>query len=204
MPDSAPHPGAHVLVAAEDAGETVTLARGLRRAGYRATEAYGLTQALDVARRHEPHLALLGLCAPTTWGMLLAERLALEHELPFVILAADGDPDHVARAGALGALGYLVKPLDISQIVPAVGAALARAAQITALIEKRHQLTQALETGREISMATGIVMERCGLDRQRAFETLRARARSERRRLDVIAAEMLDAVEKVNRLRPPQ
>src|SRR5438132_868362 len=50
--------------------------------------------------------------------------------------------------------------------------------------------------------ATGILMERCALDRNEAFGTLRGRARSERRRLNELSREMLEALEKVNRLRP--
>jgi AmiR/NasT family two-component response regulator len=62
-----------------------------------------------------------------------------------------------------------------------------------------EQLTHALETGRETSMAIGILMERRGLDRQQAFSALRAYARAERRRVEHIAIEFVEAVEKVNK-----
>jgi response regulator NasT len=52
-----------------------------------------------------------------------------------MFLSAFADDDTVAQVKALGAVAYLVKPLDISQIVPTVEAALvtARARKVTAL-----------------------------------------------------------------------
>ena len=48
-------------------------------------------------------------------------------------------------------------------------------------------------------MAIGVLMERRGLDRDEAFEALRSHARSQRRRIHEVAAELVDAVEKVNK-----
>src|SRR4029453_15483413 len=51
------------------------------------------------------------------------------------------------------------------------------------------QLQQALDSRSLIEQAKGVLMERRGLDQQAAFELLRSRARSTRRRLDDIARE---------------
>ena len=45
--------------------------------------------------------------------------------MPFMFLSAFSDEETVAQVEALGAVAYLVKPLDIRQIVPAVEAAFA-------------------------------------------------------------------------------
>ena len=45
--------------------------------------------------------------------------------MPFMFLSAFSDEETVAQVKALGAVAYLVKPLDIRQIVPAVEAAFA-------------------------------------------------------------------------------
>ena len=52
-------------------------------------------------------------------------------------------------------------------------------------------------------MAIGILMERYRLERGVAFELLRDRARSSRRKLTDVAGELLDALEKVNQFQPP-
>ena len=191
--------GAHILIVDDDRLVLATLGHGLRDAGYRVSEASDGATALAMVAREKPDLALLDVRMPDISGVKLAERLAAEHGLPFMFLSAYGDPDIIQRATELGALGYLVKPLDVPQIIPSIEAALARGAQIRTLTDTGEQLHQALESGRETSMAIGILMERRGLDREEAFEALRSHARSQRRRIHEVAAELVDAIEKVNK-----
>ena len=191
--------GAHILIVDDDRLVLATLGHGLRDAGYRVSEASEGAAALAMVAREKPDLALLDVRMPDISGVKLAERLKAEHSVPFMFLSAYGDPDIIQRATELGALGYLVKPLDVPQIIPSIEAALARGAQIRTLTDTGEQLHQALESGRETSMAIGILMERRGFDRDEAFEALRSHARSQRRRIHEVAAELVDAVEKVNK-----
>jgi response regulator NasT len=191
--------GAHILIVDDDRLVLATLGHGLRDAGYRVSEAAEGAAALALVSRDKPDLALLDVRMPDISGVKLAERLAAEHAVPFMFLSAYGDPDIIQRATELGALGYLVKPLDVPQIIPSIEAALARSAQIRSLTDTGEQLSQALESGRETSMAIGILMERRALDRDEAFQALRSYARSQRRRIHEVAAEIVDAVEKVNK-----
>src|SRR5918999_4239734 len=186
--------GAHILIVDDDRLVLATLGHGLRDAGYRVSEAAEGTAALTVAARDKPDLALLDVRMPDISGVKLAERPAAEHGVPFMFLSAYGDPDIIQRATELGALGYLVKPLDVPQIIPSIEAALARSAQIRSLTDTGEQLSQALESGRETSMAIGILMERRGFDRDEAFEALRSHARSQRRRVVDVATELVTAL----------
>ena len=196
--------GAHILIVDDDRLVLATLGHGLRDAGYRVTEAAEGTTALTLVAREKPDLALLDVRMPDISGVKLAERLKAEHSVPFMFLSAYGDPDIIQRATELGALGYLVKPLDVPQIIPSIEAALARGAQIRTLTDTGEQLHHALESGRETSMAIGILMERRGFDRDEAFEALRSHARSQRRRIHEVAAELVDAVETVNKAAGPR
>jgi response regulator NasT len=175
-----------------------TLGSGLRATGYRVTEAHDGETALKLAQEVVPDLALLDVRMPGMSGVQLAERLAAL-EVPFVFLSAYGDPDIIERAKGLGALGYLVKPLDVPQIVPQIEAALARAREIRELKKTGESLSLALESGRETSIAVGILMERRGLDRERAFDALRSIARAQRRRVHDLAAEIVQALETLNK-----
>jgi len=190
--------GIHVLIVDDDRLVLTTLARGLRDAGYRVTEAGDGATALGLVAREMPDLALLDVRMPGMSGIELAARLTSEHQLPFLFLSAYGGPEIVKHAKALGALGYLVKPLDVAQIIPEIEAALGRAAEIDALKNKEEQLSEALENSRETSIAIGILMERRGLGRDQAFEALRSRARGQRRRVHEVAAEIVSALETLN------
>jgi len=94
---------------------------------------------------------------------------------------------------AAGALGYLVKPLDVAQIVPAIEAALARAAETARLRQAEANLTTALSGSRVTSVAVGLIMERYHLGLEQAFEMLRSYARSRREKVAGVAARFVEA-----------
>ncbi|MDB5864607.1 MAG: response regulator [Betaproteobacteria bacterium] len=190
----------HILVVDDDRLVLEMLAEGLRNAGYHVSEAGDCASALAAVALDKPDLALLDVRLPDMPGVNLAERLAADHDVPFMFLSAYDDAETIQHATRVGALGYLVKPLYAPQLVPSIEAALARAAQIRALKTTGDQLSHALESGRETNMAVGILMERLGVDRIAAFEALRVSARSQRRRVHEVSADVVTALETLNKL----
>lgn len=188
----------HVLVVDDDRLVLASLCRGLRQAGYRVSEATNAEEAFGIAERSAPDLALLDVRMPGMSGIELGKLLHERAGVPFLYLSAYGQPDIVSEAAGHGALGYLVKPLDIAQILPSIETALARAAEMRRLREKEGQLATALAGSREVSVAVGLLMERHHIDRDEAFEALRAHARSARRPLTEVAQEIVESTEKLN------
>jgi AmiR/NasT family two-component response regulator len=186
----------HLLVVDDDRLVLAALAEGLRGAGYRVTGAASAEDALVVAGRDVPDLALLDVRMPGMNGIELGGRLR-QAGVPFLYLSAYGDREAVDNALEEGALGYLVKPLDIQQIVPSIEAALVRARDLRKLRETEAQLSSALSGTREISMAVGLLMMRDRINREDAFELLRANARAQRRTVAEIAKELLGSAEKL-------
>ena len=97
-----------------------------------------------------------------------------------------------------GAVGYLVKPIELNQLLPTVIAGLARGDEIRGLRDNEERLGQALQNGRETGMAVGVLMERYRCDRETAFRALRDQARSSQRKLNDVARELLDSAELLN------
>ena len=176
---------AKILVADDERVVLFTLAEGLREAGFEVIEARVGLQALALCQSEAPDLALLDIRMPGLDGLELARRLRDETAVPFLFFSAYGDEAMVKRAVEIGALGYLIKPLLVSSIVPTIRTALARAQDISGL-------QGALESNRTIATAVGIVMRAEGLDRQAAFERLRQQARTERRKLEDLARERVE------------
>ncbi len=183
----------HILVVDDDRLVLAALAEGLRTAGYRVTSVASGEDALGITDR--PDLALLDVRMPGMSGIELGRKLREQGGVPFLFLSAYGDQEIVKQAAEEGALGYLVKPLDIQQIVPSVEAALARGSEIRKLRESEAQLSTALTGSREISMAVGLLMMRDRLNREQAFDVLRANARSQRRPIAELAKELLTSSE---------
>lgn len=201
MPTSA-RPIPRVLVVDDDRPTLTLLANGLRRAGYLVTEALSGDEALRVALdiSSEISMALLDMRMPGMSGLDLAKTLKEQTQVPFLFMSAHSEADIVRDATNYGALGYLLKPLEIAQVIPALEAALARAEEIKTLRESEAGLNIALARDRETSIAVGIIMERNRVDRKGAFELLRQSARSQRRKVGDLAGEYVNAAEIINRL----
>ena len=180
-----------ILVADDDRLVLYTLASGLRNAGYEVIEAEDAPQALRLCQEIKPDIALLDVRMPGMSGIDLARHLREETDIPFLFLSAYGDDETVKQGIAQGALGYLVKPLDVAQIVPSIEAALARAKEMKQLKATEENLSVALKNGRETSMAIGLIMARSGVGQQEAFEALRTYARNQRRKVSEVAAEII-------------
>jgi len=189
---------AHRLLLADDDRLILsTMGQGLRDAGYQILEATDGKAAVDICERSQPDLAILDIRMPGMSGVEAAHLIREKTQTPFIFLSAYGDKEVVQLAVQEGALAYLVKPVDIPQIVPTIEAALARAAELAELRTSTHNLSSALDMNRETSMAVGLVMERYRVNRDTAFKILRNYARSERLKLNQLAANLLNAAETI-------
>lgn len=185
-------PTRQLMLVDDDRLVLATLANGLLSAGYQVTTAESVNEAEELLAGYpRPDLAIIDVLMPGRSGLELAERLRDLDHIPCVLLTATGEQQIVQRATAAGALAYLVKPIDTPQLVPAIEAALARAAELNELRETRRQLQTALDGDRDTNVAVGIVMARFGLERRAAFEHLRREARNQRRKLVDLAREVI-------------
>lgn len=189
-----------VLVADDDRLIRVTLAKGLRAADYDVIEAADGREAVEIGCEHRPALAILDLRMPGMSGVEAARELREQADVPFIFLSAYNEKEVVREAAEEGALGYLVKPIDVPHVLPTIEAALRRAAEIRELRKTKSGLATALEQGREVSVAIGILAERNHLTAEQAFEALRGFARSQRRKLSDVATELVQGVNEVNEM----
>lgn len=186
-----------ILVVDDDRLVLATVVAGLRQAGFEVLEADNGDDAILLARNHRPRLAILDMRMQGKSGMDVARYLASNTSTGFIFLSAFGDQSIVDESARLGALGYLVKPIDIRQIVPAVNAALAKLDAGPAPAT-RPPPPAATATGRDEAIAIGILMERLRLDQARAQQALREQARSEGRSVESLASSMVEAANRLN------
>ena len=188
-----------ILVVDDDALVLEAIGAGLRNAGYRVSLAVSGKEALEICASEKPDLAILDIHMPDMTGIEIA-NIIRKDDIPFIFLSASNDRDIVKQAVTSGALGYLVKPFGTQQITPAIEAALHRASDLQKLRDGQQHLNKALATGRETSVAVGLIMERFRLGEEEAFEILRSSARSQRCSIDVAASEIVNSTMKVNTL----
>jgi len=186
-----------ILLVDDDSITLDLLSHIFHHAGYATTKAESAEAALSAVAEQEPDLALLDISMPGMSCLDLARRLQAETAVPFMFLSSHSDIEMVRQASGHGAVGYLVKPFDHAQIVPAVETALARAEEIRQLRRTEANLNTALAAGRETSMAIGLLMARLQTDRNTAFDVLRDYARANRCKVNEVAQELLAAEERL-------
>ena len=188
-----------ILVVDDDRLVLATLTHGLSQAGYQVIDADNGDDAILLAREHRPDLALLDIRMEGKSGFDVAAYLREAHQTPFMFLSAFSDEATVGKVRELGAVAYLVKPVDIRQIVPAVERAFReRAAQPPAA--PPHPRTERVPAGNDalahpVSLAVGILMHRYSLDRRTAFERLERMSASAGSTLEAQAERLVQAVE---------
>lgn len=191
-----------ILLVDDDRLVLSTLARGLTDAGCEVATAESVNDAEELlAGGQHVDIAIIDVMLPGRNGLELATRLRELDHIPFLLLTACSDASVVEQATIAGALAYLVKPFDVAQLLPAIEAALACAAEISELRAVRGQLQAALDSDRETNVAIGVTMVHHELGRIEAFELMRRTARSQRRKLIELAREIVAAQEALNRER---
>jgi AmiR/NasT family two-component response regulator len=189
-----------VLVADDDRLIVATLGQRLRGAGYEVIEAFDGPSALAACASAQPDLAVIDHSMPGMTGVEVARALAASGGVPVIFLSAYSDETIVDDAVASGAITYIVKPIDTEQLLPIVRAALQRAREIRALREQNERLRMSLSGEQSVSAAAGLLMASLKLGQREAFERLRHRARSQRLKLEDVAAQLLRAHDEAGKL----
>ena len=195
---------ARLLVVDDNRLVLATLTEGLVRAGYVVHPADNGDDAILLAREHRPDMALLDIRMEGKSGFDVAVYLRDVCAIPFMFLSAFSDDETVAQVKALGALDYLMKPLDIKQIVPAVAAALAKLSSandaVAAVPVAGGRVASARDAAQaSVALATGVLMHKHSLDRGAAAARLQEQASSAGRSLHQQAEVLLAALEQLAR-----
>jgi AmiR/NasT family two-component response regulator len=181
-----------ILVAEDETIIRLDLRALLERAGLEVcAEARDGLEAVELARREQPDLAILDVKMPRLDGIEAARRILDERPIPIVMLTAYGQEELVSRAVEAGVFGYLVKPFREQDLLPAIATARARHEELQALREEAESLAEALAARKAIERAKGLLMAKEGLTEQQAFERLRRASQISGRPLKVVAEALI-------------
>jgi response regulator NasT len=179
---------ARILIAEDETIIRLDLRELLQRAGFEVcAEARDGEEAVELARREQPDLAVLDVKMPRLDGIEAARRILDDRPIPIVIVTAYGERELVSRAVEAGVFGYLVKPFRETDLLPAIETARARHDELAALREEAESLAEALAARKAIERAKGLLMERDGLTEQDAFARLRKASQISGKPLRVVA-----------------
>ena len=192
MPPESPH-STRVVLAEDEAIIRLDLKELLVEEGYEVVGETGRgDEAIDLVRDLVPDLVILDVKMPGLDGLSAARHIASERLAAVLILTAFSQRDLIERARDAGALAYLVKPFQKSELIPAIELAMARHAELSSLERHVDDLEQRLEARKLIDRAKGRLMSEHDYDEQAAWRFIQTRAMNERVKIAEIARRVVD------------
>lgn len=177
-----------VLVAEDEALIRLDLVELLNDEGYEVVGEVGDGEAaVAKARELEPDLVVMDVKMPRMDGISAAEVIANERIAPVVMLTAFSQRDLVERAREAGAMAYVVKPFDASDVVPAIEIAMARFAEIRAVEDEVTDLEERLASRKAVDQAKGLLQAQLDLTEAEAFRWIQKTAMDLRKSMREVA-----------------
>jgi AmiR/NasT family two-component response regulator len=184
---------ARVVIAEDEAIIRLDLQETLEEEGYEVVGSTGRgDEAVAMVRDLKPDLAILDIKMPGMDGISAAKEIAGGRWAAVLILTAFSQRDLVEQARDAGAIGYLVKPFQKSDLVPAIEVAIGRFAELRALEQEVHSLEEQLTTRRVVERARGLLMDTYKLSESEAFSFIQQSAMRQRAKMRVVAEQVLD------------
>jgi two-component system, response regulator PdtaR len=181
-----------LLIADDEPLIRMNLREGLQEQGYLIVGETGDGQsAVNLTRQLRPDLVLLDVKMPHMDGIAAAKVIAEEGLAPVLLLTAYSSRELVDEARAAGVLGYLVKPVRDTDLMPLIEVTLARWNEQTSRRRELGQLRDRLETRKLVDRAKGYLMDNQGLSESEAFRKIQQLAMNSRKTMREVAQAIL-------------
>jgi len=181
-----------VVIAEDEAIIRLDLKETLEEEGYEVVGETGRgDEAVELVKEHEPDVAILDIKMPGLDGLSAAREIAGERRAAVLILTAFSQRDLIEQARDAGALAYLVKPFQRSELIPAIEVAIGRFSEMKVLYEQTQNLEDQLETRKIVDRAKGMLMDKHGLSEGDAFSFVQKTAMAERMTMKAISEKII-------------
>jgi two-component system, response regulator PdtaR len=182
-----------VVIAEDEAIIRLDLKEILEEEGYEVVGETGRgDEAVELVRQHHPDLAILDIKMPGMDGLTAAKAISSERLAAVLILTAFSQRDLIDQARDAGALAYMVKPFQKSELLPAIEIALGRYQEMKALAQEVKSLEEQLETRRLVERAKGLLMDEREMKEVDAFNWIQKSAMRERVTMREIARRIIN------------
>ncbi len=193
MTDKAKDDVTRVLVAEDEALIRLDLVELLQDAGYEVVgQAADGEEAVELARTTDPHVVVMDVKMPKMDGISAAEVITEERIAPVVMLTAFSQKELIDRASHAGAMAYVIKPFDASDVIPAIELARARFAQLVAVEAEVADLEDRLTSRKLVDQAKALLQEGLGLTEAEAFRWIQKTAMDLRKPMREVAQGVID------------
>lgn len=181
-----------ILIAEDEAIIRMDLREMLEEEGFDVVaEASDGREAVELTRKHNPDLAILDIKMPGMSGIRAAEVISRERLAAVLILTAFSQRDLASDAAQAGAMAYLVKPFQKTDLLPAIEIALERYRDIASLRQDVSDLSERLDARKLVERAKGALMDQ-GMSESDSYQLMQRAAMDRGLRLAEVARLVLD------------
>ena len=181
-----------IVIAEDEAIIRLDLRETLEEEGYEVVADTGRGDtAIELVRQHQPDVAIFDIKMPGMDGLDAARVVSSEKICPVVMLTAFSQREVIEQARDAGALAYLVKPFQKTDLVPAIELAIGRFLEMKTLSGERDALDEQLELRKLLDRAKGLLIDQHSLTEQAAFDFIQKMAMSKRMRMRDVAEAVL-------------
>ena len=181
-----------VVIAEDEAIIRLDLRETLEEEGYEVVGEAGRGDvALELIRELKPDLAILDVKMPGMDGLEVARMVGDEKICGVLVLTAFSQREIIEQARDAGALAYLVKPFQKSDLIPAIEVAIGRFRELQALTGQMEVLGEQLEARKIIDKAKGRLIDEFNMKEQEAFSFIQRTAMKDRSRMRDVAEKIL-------------
>ena len=181
-----------IVIAEDEAIIRLDLRETLEDEGYEVVADTGRGDtAIELVRQHQPDVAIFDIKMPGMDGLDAARVVSSEKICPVVMLTAFSQREVIEQARDAGALAYLVKPFQKTDLVPAIELAIGRFLEMKTLSGERDALDEQLELRKLLDRAKGLLIDQHSLTEQAAFDFIQKMAMSKRMRMRDVAVAVL-------------
>ena len=181
-----------VVIAEDEAIIRLDLRETLESAGYEVVADTGRgDEAVKLVSEYKPEVVILDVKMPGIDGIQVAREIGTTEDTAVVILTAFSQRELIDEAVDAGALAYLVKPYQQSDLVPAIEIARRRHQEMRELTDQAKTLEDRLKARKVIEKAKGLLIESTSLNEDEAFRFIQTTAMSDRKTMVEVAEEVI-------------
>jgi len=141
------------ILIVDDDEKNIKLLKGmLMLEGYEIHAALGGQEARAMAAQHRPDLILLDIMMPNEDGFEVIQRLRENPKtvaIPIIFISALNDPESKIEGFRLGAVDYIIKPFDVSEVLARVKLHLKLSIATNSLIASQAQKLKQIEIAQQ-------------------------------------------------------
>ncbi|MCZ4236894.1 ANTAR domain-containing response regulator [Staphylococcus equorum] len=163
-----------IMVVEDEAIVRMDIVEMLGEANYNVVAEVGNGEkAIEAADQFRPDLIVMDIKMPKLNGLKASKIIGKKHDIPILILTAYSHCEYVEEAKQQNIVGYIIKPISESQLLPAIEIAMSQSDSMGKLKQEVSDTRLQMEHRKRIEKAKGLLMKQLDLTEEAAYQKLR-------------------------------